>query len=99
MYPPGMECSALINSESVWGLEVETWFSWQTGSCSLGGGKAGREGALGVGTSQPSPPRGDCSGQVRITCGQWLVSVGQPKVSEEPPQLVCLGERKIDQFP
>lgn len=76
MYPPGMECSALINSESVWGLEVETWFSWQTGSCSLGGGKAGREGALGVGTSQPPPPRGDCSGQVSPLIGEdhlWSV--------------------------
>lgn len=40
------------------------------GSCSLGGGEAGREGALGVGTSQPPPPRGDCSGQASPLVGE-----------------------------
>lgn len=74
------------------------------GSCSLGGGEAGREGRWAwaplsrlragetvLGRRLPS--------LVRVARGQRFALVGQPKVSEALPQLVCVEERKIDRFP
>ena len=105
MYPPGMECSALINSAcGAWRLRPSLPGGWGAALLGVVSGQGGGVGGWGLVPLSLLRPGETVLGRflaslVRITCGQWLVSVDQPKVSEELPQLVCLEERKIDQFP